>query len=260
MDYKTLISQRATQIEASGIRKIFDMAANIKNAIDLSIGQPDFDVPAPVQQAAIASIQQGFSRYPPTPGWPELRAGVLDQFQQRHGVRPEDCIITAGTSGALTLSLLAAVNPGDEVLLPDPFFVSYKHLTTMCGGTPVFYNTYPHFQPNLEQIKGLLTPRTKAIMLMSPGNPTGACWPDADKRALAELARARGLLVISDEVYEMFYYGEGLSHSLAEYYPEGTLARPRLWGRHRPADPKPPAARFVHDRVGFLHRDAREAG
>jgi aspartate aminotransferase/aminotransferase len=223
MDYKKLLAQRATEIEASGIRKIFDLAATVKNAINLSIGQPDFDVPEPLKELAIASIRSGFNGYPPSPGLPELRKLVLDHHQELHGFRPDDCLITSGTSGALTLGLLALVNPGDEVLIPDPHFVSYKHLTTICGGTKVFYDTYPNFQADPAKIEKLITSKTKLMIVMSPGNPTGACIPDKTKRDLADLARAKGVIVLADEVYEQFQYS-GVCKSLSAYYPEGTLA------------------------------------
>lgn len=223
MNYTNVLAQRVKAIEASGIRKIFDMAATIKDVIDLSIGQPDFDVPEPLKAEAIAAIRAGYNRYPPSSGVPELRKLVLDHHEKAQGVRPEDCIIASGASGGLTLSLLALVNPGDEVLVPDPFFVSYKHLTTMCGGTAVFYDTYPRFRPDVAAMEKLITPRTKAIIVMSPGNPTGAVWPDQDKRDLADLARKRGLLIISDEVYEMFTYSGQIERSVGRYYPEGTL-------------------------------------
>jgi aspartate aminotransferase/aminotransferase len=223
MDYTTHLAERVTLIEASGIRKIFDMAATIKDAIDLSIGQPDFEVPEPVRKAAIEAIDGPYNRYPPSVGWPDLRNAVLDRYQRVHGVRPDDVIITCGTSGGLTLGLLGLVNPGDEVLIPDPFFVSYKHLTTMCGGKGVFYNTYPHFSPDVAEIEKLISPRTKVIMLMSPGNPTGGVWTDKQKRDLADLARAKNVIVLSDEVYDLFVYGEP-QRSMVAHYKEGTLS------------------------------------
>ncbi|MBI3831875.1 MAG: aminotransferase class I/II-fold pyridoxal phosphate-dependent enzyme [Planctomycetes bacterium] len=219
---KNLIAARAAQIEASGIRKIFDLAATLKDPINLSIGQPDFDVPEPVKDAAIAAIRAGFNRYTPSGGIPELREKVLARFQRDHGVRLDDGFIASGVSGALTLALLALVNPGDEVLLPDPFFVSYTHLTTICGGVPVYYDTYPDFRVDPEAVEKLVTPRTKAILAMSPGNPTGACMDESSKQALADLARRKGLALITDEIYELFTYGPH-GKSLATYYPEGSL-------------------------------------
>jgi len=224
MNLKNLLADRVTAIEASGIRKIFDLAASVKDAVNLSIGQPDFDVPDPIKEAAIDAIRAGFNRYTPSAGIPELRALVLDHAQQIHSVRPEDCIVTSGTSGGLTLAFLALLNPGDEVLIPDPYFVSYKHLATMCGARAVLYNTYPHFRVTAAEIERRITPRCKAIVAMSPGNPTGACLNDGEKQDLADLARARGLILISDEIYELFSYSGKTERSLGVYYPEGTLA------------------------------------
>ena len=224
MDPNQLLARRVTSIEASGIRKIFDLAATVKDAVNLSIGQPDFDVPELIQQSAIDAIRGGFNRYPPSAGFPELRALILDHYAALHGTRPEDCIVTSGTSGGLTLALLALVDPGDEVLVPDPYFVSYRHLTTMCGGTPVFYDTYPRFSVNAAQLEKLITPRTKAIIAMSPGNPTGACLSERDKQDLADLARAKNIAIISDEIYELFSYSGKPERSIGAYYPEGTLA------------------------------------
>jgi aspartate aminotransferase/aminotransferase len=223
MDLKDRLARRALEIEASGIRKVFDLAATLKEPVDLSIGQPDFDVPEPVKEAAYAAIRAGFNRYTPSGGIAELKRAVLDRFEKTHGVRPEDALITAGGSGVLTLALLALVNPGDEVLIPDPFFVSYKHLTTMAGGTVAYYDTYPEFRVDVGAVEKLITPKTKVLLVMSPGNPTGACLDEATKKSLAALARRKGLLLISDEIYELFTYAGGTGKSFAAYYPEGTL-------------------------------------
>jgi aspartate/methionine/tyrosine aminotransferase len=224
MDPTKLLAKRVTSIEASGIRKIFDLAATVKDAVNLSIGQPDFDVPELIQQSAIDAIRSGFNRYPPSAGFPELRELILSHYASLHGTRPQDCIVTSGTSGGLTLALLALVDPGDEVLVPDPYFVSYRHLTTMCGGTPVFYDTYPNFKVNAAKLEKLITPRTKAIIAMSPGNPTGACLSEREKQDLADLARAKNIVIISDEIYELFSYSGKPERSIGAYYPEGTLA------------------------------------
>ena len=223
-----LLAARVTAIEASGIRKIFDLAATVKDAVNLSIGQPDFDVPAPIANAAIEAIRDGFNRYPPSIGIPELRRLILGRAFEVHGVRQEDCLVTSGSSGGLTLAYLALLNPGDEILIPDPYFVSYKHLATMCGASAVLYDTYPHFRVTAAEVEKRITPRTKAIVAMSPGNPTGACIAERDKQDLAGLARARGLILISDEIYELFSYAgpigpDGGERSFGALYPEGTL-------------------------------------
>jgi aspartate aminotransferase/aminotransferase len=223
MDIHGLLADRTRNIEASGIRKVFDLAASLKNPIDLSIGQPDFDVPDEVKRVAHQAIDAGFNRYTPSAGWPEARQLILDRFERKHGVRPESAVLTAGASGALTLVLLSLLNPGDEVLTPDPFFVSYKHLATLCGGVPVFYDTYPSWRIRIEELERLVTPRTKVILAMSPANPTGACLSDGSKSELAAFARKRGLVLISDEIYEPFVYQGASTRSLASWYPEGTL-------------------------------------
>lgn len=223
MDPSKWIARRAAAIEASGIRKIFDRAATLKDPVNLSIGQPDFDVPEPVKAAAVESIRGGFNRYTPSGGIPELRAAVQERFAKAQGFRPEDVLIASGVSGALTLALLALVEPGEEVLVPDPYFVSYTHLTTMCGGVPVFYDTYPDFRIDMSRVEARVTPRTKVLLAMSPGNPTGACIDEPTKRELADLARRKGLVLVSDEIYELFDYTGKPSKSLGVYYPEGTL-------------------------------------
>lgn len=222
MNPQRFISLRANQIEASGIRKIFDLGATLQDPVNLSIGQPDFDVPEPVKNAAIAALREGFNRYTPSGGIPELKAAVLDRFEAAQGFRPEDAIITSGVSGALTLALLALVNVGDRVLVPDPYFVSYKHLTTLSGGVPVFYDTYPDFKVNAVALADQMTSQTKVLLTMSPANPTGACLDEDTKEALGFLARRHSIAVINDEIYDLFTYGKR-GKSMAAYYPEGTL-------------------------------------
>jgi len=199
------------------------MAASLKDPIDLSIGQPDFDVPDEVKAAACDAIASGFNRYTPSAGWPDVRKHVLERFEARQGLRPAASMLTAGASGALTLVLMALLDPGDEVLIPDPFFVSYKHLATMCGGVPVFYDTYPTWQIDPAALEKLITARTKALVVMSPANPTGACLSDETKQQVADLAKRHGLVLISDEVYEPFVYAGASTRSSACWYPEGTL-------------------------------------
>lgn len=224
MDTSKLVAQRANAIQASGIRKIFDMAATLRDPIDLSIGQPHFDVQDEVKETAIKAIKEGFNRYTPTGGISDIKEAVLDRFERMHGMRPEGAMMTSGVSGALSVSLLALVDPGDEVLVLDPYFVSYKQLTLMCGGTPVFFDTYPEFKIDMAKLEDAVTPKSKVLLAMSPGNPTGTCIDDATKKELAAFARKNGLIVVSDEIYESFTYEGGTGKSLACYYPEGTLA------------------------------------
>jgi aspartate/methionine/tyrosine aminotransferase len=201
-----MISNRAQSMDASGIRKVFDLAAKLKDPLNLSIGQPDFDVPDRAKDAIIHAVQVGRNRYTPSPGIPALCAAVRERCEEQYGFEPEDVMITSGTSGGLTLALLATVDPGDEVLAPDPYFVSYKQLVLMCGARPVFYDTYPDFRLRREELEKACTDRVKVLMLNSPSNPTGAVMSEEDVETACDFARERGLVVISDEIYDSFWY------------------------------------------------------
>ena len=137
------IAERVHHIELSGIRKVFELARSLKDPVDLSIGQPDFDVPGPIKAAAHAAIDRGDNGYTVTQGIPELRAKLQAEVQARYPRAGREVFVTSGTSGGLALALCATVNPGDEVILFDPYFVSYPHLVTLAGGTSVFLDTYP---------------------------------------------------------------------------------------------------------------------
>ena len=202
-----MISKRARGMDASGIRKVFDLAASLKKPLNLSIGQPDFDVPDVAKQAMIEAVQAGKNSYTPSPGIPPLREAIKERCEAAYGFEPEDVMITSGTSGGLTLALLATVDPGDEVLAPDPYFVSYKQLALVCGAKPVFYDTYPDFRLRREELEKAATDRVKVLMLNSPSNPTGVVLNEDEVKTACEFARERGLLVISDEIYDPFWYG-----------------------------------------------------
>jgi aspartate aminotransferase/aminotransferase len=213
------ISERMRSIEASGIRKIFEMARTLKEPVNLSIGQPDFDVPDPVKAAAHAAIDAGANGYTLTQGIPELREKIQADVRARYGHPDRAVFITSGTSGGLTLALCATINPGDEVLAFDPYFVSYPPLIALAGGTTVRLDTYPTFDIDLDRVRAALTPRTRAILFNSPANPTGRVYPRETVRDLALLARERGILLLSDEVYRAFCY-EGEFVSPAEFSDE----------------------------------------
>ena len=201
-----MISNRARSMDASGIRKVFDLAAKLECPLNLSIGQPDFDVPDRAKDAIIHAVQVGKNRYTPSPGIPALRAAIRERCEAQYGFEPEDVMITSGTSGGLTLALLATVDPGDEVLAPDPYFVSYKQLALICGAKPVFYDTYPDFRLRREELEKACTDRVKVLMLNSPSNPTGAVMSEDEVKTACDFARERGLTVISDEIYDPFWY------------------------------------------------------
>jgi aspartate aminotransferase/aminotransferase len=200
------IADRMRVIESSGIRKVFELARSLNDPVNLSIGQPDFDVPPPIKAAAHAAIDRGANAYTVTQGIPELRAKIQADVQKRYGHKDRQVFITSGTSGGLLLALCCTVNPGDEVLLFDPYFVMYPHLVTLAGGTAVLVDTYPDFRIDLDRVRAALTPRTKVILVNSPANPTGVVHPLESLRDLALLARERGVLLLSDEVYRVFCY------------------------------------------------------
>ena len=193
-------------IEASGIRKMFELVATMEDPVNLSIGQPDFDAPEPVKEAAIRAIRSGQNKYTVTQGLEELNARIIERYVGRYRFRPEASLVTAGVSGGILLSLLATLDPGDEILIPDPYFVMYVHLARICGAKPVFYEVYPDFRPDAGKIERLITARTKVLLLNSPQNPTGAVLGDAELREIAGLAKRHDLLIVADEIYEAFVY------------------------------------------------------
>ena len=210
------IADRARHIELSGIRKIFELGRSLKDPVDLSIGVPDFDVPGPVKAAAREAIDRGANRYTVSQGIPELRDKIAADVRARHPGADRQVLVTSGTSGGLMLALCATVNPGDEVIVFDPYFVSYPHLVTLAGGTTVHVDTYPRFDIDVDRVRKAITPRTKAVLVNSPANPTGRVHPRETLRDLALLCRERGVLLISDEVYRAFCF-DGPFHSPAEF-------------------------------------------
>lgn len=216
LDAEKLIADRARAIDASGIRRAFDLAASLTDPINLSIGQPDFDVPEPIREAAIEAIRSGQNKYTQTQGIAALRERVAGDLAAEFpetlgngsGGLHDDLgvLITSGVSGGLMLTMLATVGPGDEVLIPDPYFVMYKHLVTLAGATPVFVDTYPDFRLTAERVEPMLTERTKLVLFNSPSNPTGVVATASECEALAKLCRERGVLLLSDEIYDAFCY------------------------------------------------------
>jgi aspartate/methionine/tyrosine aminotransferase len=200
------LADRTRAVEASGIRKVFELARTLKDPINLSIGQPHFDVPEPVKLAAKAAIDAGHNGYTVTQGIPELRERLLADVRARFPGQDRDVVVTSGTSGGLLLAMLAGVNPGDEVVTTDPYFVAYPNMIAVAGGKMVVVDTYPDFRLNPDRVKAAITPRTKAIVISTPSNPTGAVMDRESQRALAELARDRGILLVSDEIYRAFHY------------------------------------------------------
>jgi aspartate/methionine/tyrosine aminotransferase len=215
MNPRTLLADRTRLIEVSGIRKVFDLGKSLKDPINLSIGQPHFDVPEAIKDAARRAIDGGQNGYTVTQGLAELRDRIKkDVAKLNHPDR--EVVITSGTSGGLLLALLAVVNPGDEVIVPDPYFVAYPHIVTLAGGKSVYVDTYPTLQIDPAKIEAAITPRTKVIMLCSPSNPTGATVSVEVQNQLAEIAKRRNVLLLSDEIYKAFHY-EQTPRSASEF-------------------------------------------
>lgn len=208
------IADRTTAFDSSGIRKVFDLAAQMPDPINLSIGQPDFDVPEAVRLAAVEAIQSGKNGYALTQGMPVLREKLQAEIDARYGHPDRRVFVSSGTSGGLVLTMLAMVNPGDEVIIFDPYFVMYTSLVKLVGGVPVVIDTYPDFHIDLERVAAAITPRTKLILLNSPGNPTGVVATEEEIRGLAELAARHNVALLSDEIYQRFCY-DGPFHSPA---------------------------------------------
>ena len=199
-------SERVAGIEISGIRKIFEAAG--PGSINLGLGQPDFDTPQHIKDAAIAAIREGKTGYTSNNGIPELRTAVCKKFRKENGLvyDPDQVIITAGASEALHIVMQALVSVGDRVLCPDPGFVSYNALATLAGGRPVSVPLTRDLHIDVEQAKGLMD-GARLLVLNSPGNPTGAVESKESIRALVEYAADKDVTVVSDEVYEHFIYG-----------------------------------------------------
>lgn len=210
------IAERSGRIDASGIRRIFDLAASLRNPIDLSIGQPCHDVPDAVKEAAVRAIRNGYNRYTPTQGDPELVAALLERIARRAEITGRTVLVTSGVSAGLFLALNVLVNPGDEVIMGDPYFVVYRQVVEFLGGVAVTVDTYPDFRLTAERIEPVLTSRTKIIIVSSPNNPTGVVSTDSELREIAEVARRHGLLVFTDEIYSAFSY-EGPAPSILPY-------------------------------------------
>jgi aspartate aminotransferase/aminotransferase len=210
------IAERTQCFDSSGIRKVFELGAKLADPIDLSIGQPDFDVPEKAKQAAIDAIRGGKNGYALSQGLPVLREKLQARIDQRYGHDDREVMVTCGTSGGLVLAMMALVNPGDEVIVFDPCFVMYDALAGLFGGKVVRIDTYPDFRIDVDRVAGAITRKTKMIVFNSPANPTGVVAAEEELRALAELAAGRGVVLVSDEIYHDFCY-DGPFASPAQY-------------------------------------------
>ncbi|MFP6693973.1 MAG: aminotransferase class I/II-fold pyridoxal phosphate-dependent enzyme [Pirellulales bacterium] len=180
----------------------------MKDPINLSIGQPDFDVPVEVKDAAIDAIRSGKNGYALTQGMPILRERLQAEVDAQYGHDDRKLFVTSGTSGGLVLAMMALVDPRDEVIVFDPYFVMYKPLVNMVGGKCILIDTYPDFRIDAAQVEAAISPRTKLIIFNSPNNPTGVVAGESKVRELAELASRHNVVLLSDEIYRIFCYDE----------------------------------------------------
>ncbi len=209
---KYVISDRTNQLSPSGIRKFFDLLSSIEGVISLGVGEPDYSTPWPIIKSAIESLEKGETMYTSNSGIPELRQELVKKLKSLYGVEynPDtEVLITVGVSEALDLAMRAILNTDDEVVMPDPHYVAYDACVIMAGGKPVKVPTYEanNFELNAEDIEDKINGKTKAILIGYPSNPTGAVMSKDKLLQIAELAVKKGLMVISDEIYDRLVYG-----------------------------------------------------
>lgn len=209
---RDFLSQKVKAVPPSGIRRFFDIIATMKDVISLGVGEPDFVTPPQITAAGIRSLQEGRTAYTSNSGLLELRLLLAEHLQRLYGVTydPEtELLITVGVSEALANALIATLDPGDEVIVPEPCFVSYRPGVLFAGGTPVTVPTFfeDDFQLMADRVERAVTPCTKGILLGYPNNPTGAVMTRACLQDIAELAERHDLIVYSDEIYDRLVYG-----------------------------------------------------
>ncbi len=212
MDYDRLIAPAAAAMRPSGIRKFFDLAAEMPECISLGVGEPDFKTPWAVREAGIESLEHGRTRYTSNAGLKELRAEIAHYLDRRMGLKydpAKEVLVTVGGSEAIDMCIRTLVQPGDEVIIPEPCFVCYEPITTLSGGVPVHVacRQEDEFRLRADALKAAITPRTKLLIMPFPNNPTGAVMGRADLEAIAEVLRGTDIMVLSDEIYAELNYG-----------------------------------------------------
>ncbi len=212
LDYSKILSTTAQEIKPSGIRKFFDLLDGRRDIISLTVGQPDFVTPWHIRVAAIESLEQGKTYYTSNAGTIDLRKEITDYMKRRFSLEYEaksEVIVTVGGSEAIDLAMRALINPGDEVIIPQPAFVCYGPIASLAGGVPVFINTKEEhsFKLTADELKSAITPKTKLLVLPYPNNPTGAIMTEEDLEPIAEVLRGTDIMVLSDEIYCELTYG-----------------------------------------------------
>ncbi len=213
-----MFAQRLANIDISGIRKMFELAGR-ENVINLAIGEPDFGIPEEAKEEIIRALEEDFTHYTPNKGIVKLREALVDRFAERGvATSEEEIIVTSGASEALHIAIMALVNPGDEVLIPNPGFVSYAPLVRLAEGKPISLplKEEKKFIPNPDDIKERITKKTKLLIINSPSNPTGVVFPEKILKEIAEICEDYKLYAISDEVYEEIVY-EARHHCFGKF-------------------------------------------
>ncbi|MDD4850305.1 MAG: aminotransferase class I/II-fold pyridoxal phosphate-dependent enzyme [Gemmiger sp.] len=228
MNYDALLAPAAKAMRPSGIRKFFDLAADMPDCISLGVGEPDFKTPWSVRDAGIRSLELGRTRYTANAGLKALRTEISAYFDRRFGLhyRPEDeIVVTVGGSEAIDLAIRALVQPGDEVIIPEPCFVCYEPITQLTGGVAVHVATRQEedFRLTPEALRAAITPKTKLLILPYPNNPTGGVMEEGDLEKIAEVLRGTDVMVLSDEIYSELTYGLARHTSIASL--------PGMWER-----------------------------
>ena len=213
IDYENLVNRNIKRIKPSGIRKFFDIANEMDDVISLSVGEPDFHTPWHIREAGIESLEKGRTSYTPNRGFLRLRAEISNFLERHYTVKYDpqtEILVTVGGSEAIDLGMRSLINPGDEVLIPEPSFVCYVPITEMAGGVPVIIETKPEnkFRLTAQELEEKITDRTKLLIMPYPNNPTGAVMRRSDLEAIAQVVERHNLLVLSDEIYASLTYGE----------------------------------------------------
>ncbi len=214
MDYSKILSKTVTEIKPSGIRKYFDIAESMEDVISLGVGEPDFPTPWEIRKAGILSLESGKTRYTANRGLDSLRREICRYTERKYGLSYDpatDVVVTVGGSEAIDAAIRAITDPGDEIIVPQPSYVCYEPIVRVAGGTPVIIETLAEndFKVTPAQLLAAITPRTKALILPYPCNPTGAIMERADLEALAQILRGTNIVVLSDEIYaELTFNGK----------------------------------------------------
>ncbi len=212
MDYESILSTGVKEMRPSGIRKFFNLAAEMPHCISLGVGEPDFKTPWAIRDTAITSLEHGKTKYTANSGLKELRSTICQYLNRRFSLHYEndEILVTVGGSEAIDMAIRALVEPGEEVIIPEPCFVCYEPITTLTGGVPIHLETKveDRFKLTPEALRAAITPKTKLLILPFPNNPTGAFMTKSDLEKIAEVLRGTDIMVLSDEIYSELVYGD----------------------------------------------------